>query len=110
MRFFILFSLVLSFLLIVPALCVSLDGAASSMAAGTYPRTTKLSSGSILACYTAFDGDENVLKTLLSTDSGVTWSALGEITRGVGDIDNCNVLQVKIRIHTPSKTNLIIQN
>ena len=40
---------------------------------GTYPRANKLSNGNILGVYTAFNGGENIIETVLSTDNGQSW-------------------------------------
>ena len=48
-------------------------GAPVFIGAGTYPRANKLSDGSILAAYTAFEGGNNIIRIVLSTDNGQTW-------------------------------------
>ncbi len=40
---------------------------------GTYPRGNKLSYGSILGTYTAFNGGDNIIETVLSKDDGESW-------------------------------------
>lgn len=55
---------------------------------GTYPRMTRLSDGSILAAYTQFEGKTRVLMVSRSTDEGRSFSELGEVSRGEGDVDN----------------------
>lgn len=80
-------------------LCV---GSPVIFGAGTYPRANSLTDpslpkGSIIGAYTGFSGGDNVLKTVLSTDGGKSWQALGEITRApsnANDIDNPYVLQL----------------
>lgn len=69
---------------------------------GTYPRANSLSgsslpAGSIIGAYTAFQDGNNALKIVMSTGSGATWTAVGEVTRGpsnANDIDNPYVLQL----------------
>jgi len=62
--------------------------------AGTYPRATHLADGSLLGVYSSSDGDDKVQNVVISYDNGATWSARGEITRGVGDVGNPFVLQL----------------
>ena len=50
-----------------------LVGAPVVIGAGTYPRANKLSDGSILGAYTAFEGGNNVIRIVLSTDNAQTW-------------------------------------
>jgi hypothetical protein len=50
------------------------------MGHGTYPRATRLQDGSILGTYTAFQNGQNVIVTTKSTDDGMTWSGLGEVS------------------------------
>jgi hypothetical protein len=61
---------------------------------GTYPRATRLQDGSILGVHTTFHDGANVIVATRSLDNGVTWARVGEITRGVGDIDNPFVVQL----------------
>lgn len=75
----------------------TLSGAAAVIGPGTYPRANKLSDGSILGVYTAFSGGDNVISAVKSVDNGVSWQAIGEVTRGASnanDIDNAYVLQL----------------
>ena len=63
---------------------------------GTYPRANSLSDpslpvGSIIGTYTAFDDGDNILKIVMSNDTGNSWQGIGEVTRGpsnANDIDN----------------------
>jgi hypothetical protein len=64
------------------------------MGDGTYPRATRLQDGSILGVHTSFQGGTNVIVATRSTDEGISWSPVGEVTRGVGDIDNPFVVQL----------------
>jgi hypothetical protein len=64
------------------------------MGDGTYPRATRLQDGSILGVHTSFHGGTNVIVATRSTDEGTSWSPVGEVTRGVGDIDNPFVVQL----------------
>lgn len=67
------------------------------MGAGTYPRATRLSDGSVLGVYTAFDNGYTTLKTIKSIDGGLSWLALGEIAKAASnanDLDNPYVLQL----------------
>ena len=50
-----------------------LSGAAVSVGPGTYPRANKLSDGSILAAYTAFEGGYNIIRVVISTNNGQSW-------------------------------------
>ena len=75
----------------------SMSGSPVVFGAGTYPRANSLSDGSIIGAYTAFEDGDNVITTVRSTDGGMTWAALGEVTRGpsnANDIDNPYVLQL----------------
>ena len=38
--------------------------------AGTYPRANQLSDGSIIGAYTAFNGGDNIIEVVRSTDGG----------------------------------------
>ena len=60
---------------------------------GTYPRLANIKGG-ILAAYTATDGDEKILKISRSTDGGKTFSALGTVASGTGDLDNPDLIQL----------------
>lgn len=61
---------------------------------GTYPRLARLSDGSILASFTRREDNERVLRISKSTDGGQRFVDFGEVTRGVGDIDNAYLLEV----------------
>lgn len=61
---------------------------------GTYPRSTRLSSGQLLGIYTHISGGTNTLVTCQSTDNGATWSDIGSVASGVGDIDNGYLLEL----------------
>ena len=50
-----------------------LVGAPVLIGPGTYPRANKLSDGSLLAGYTAFEGGNNIIRIAISTDNGQTW-------------------------------------
>lgn len=84
------------------AVVPKLAGSPVIFGGGTYPRANSLSgssvpAGSIIGAYTAFQNGNNVLKTVLSTDSGASWKALGEIASGASnanDIDNPYILQL----------------
>ncbi|RPD66328.1 glycoside hydrolase family 93 protein [Lentinus tigrinus ALCF2SS1-7] len=62
--------------------------------AGAYPRVTSLSDGTLLGSYTAFSGSTRILTVSQSTDGGKTFTALGEIARSTGDLDNTFLLQL----------------
>lgn len=64
------------------------------MGEGTYPRATKLQDDSILGVHTSFHNGTNIITATRSLDNGMTWSPVGEVTRGVGDIDNPFVVQL----------------
>ena len=72
----------------------TLQGNAVVFGPGTYPRATRLADGTLLGAYTVVENGENVIRTVLSRDEGASWAAQGEVTRGVGDIDNPFVLQL----------------
>ena len=62
---------------------------------GTYPRLCRLSDGSILAGFTAFEPDgTRILSIARSEDSGLTVQRHGEVTRSSGDCDNLFLLEV----------------
>lgn len=71
-----------------------LSGGAVTFGPGTYPRATRLSNGNLLGAYTTVINGTNFLRTVLSTNNGQSWSAQGEITSGVGDIDNPFLIQL----------------
>ena len=50
-------------------------GAPVIFGSGTYPRANKLSDGSIIGTYTAFNGGDNIIEIVLSTDDGQSWYA-----------------------------------
>ncbi|KAI5841391.1 Sialidase [Morchella snyderi] len=93
-----LFTLLLLPLLLFAALAhaisPSLDGAAVPMGGGTYPRATRLSDNSLLGVTTTVSSGTNIITIVRSTDNGLTWASHGEVTRGVGDIDNGFLLQL----------------
>lgn len=96
------------------AVVPNLIGAPVVIAAGTYPRANKLSDGSILGTFTAFEGGDNIIRAVLSTDNGQSWlftfqciplnpmltskrTFQGDVTRGpskANDIDNAYTLQL----------------
>ena len=51
----------------------TLDKAPVFVGAGTYPRANKLSDGSLILSYTAFENGDNIIRVVLSTDNGQTW-------------------------------------
>ncbi|KAI1654347.1 glycoside hydrolase family 93 protein [Daldinia decipiens] len=66
-------------------------------AGGTYPRLCRLSDGDLLCLTTGFQGPggrEHVLQVSRSVDGGHTFSPHGEVTRGIGDIDNGVLIEV----------------
>ncbi|KAL8698142.1 MAG: hypothetical protein Q9201_006734 [Fulgogasparrea decipioides] len=80
----------------------ALTGSPVPLGGGTYPRSTRLHDGTILAVYTAFQSGSNVLLTTASTNNGGSWSPVGEVTRGpsnANDIDNPFLIQLP----SPSK-------
>lgn len=60
---------------------------------GTYPRLANVQGG-ILSAFTYFDGSTRVLTVTKSTDGGNTFSALGTVASGTGDLDNPNLIQL----------------
>lgn len=67
--------------------------AISPAGGGTYPRLA-IVNGNILSVFTAFSGSTRTLTVTRSTDGGSTWSALGTIAQGTGDLDNPFLLQL----------------
>ncbi|KAI8956509.1 glycoside hydrolase family 93 protein [Daldinia sp. FL1419] len=66
-------------------------------AGGTYPRLCRLADGGLLCLTTGFQGPgrrEHVLQVSRSVDGGRTFSPHGEVTRGIGDIDNGFLIEV----------------
>lgn len=53
-----------------------LVGAPVLISPGTYPRINKLSDGTILAAYTAFEGGDNIIRIAISTNNGQSWYVL----------------------------------
>ena len=51
----------------------TLVGTPVAIGPGTYPRSNKLSDGSLIAAYTAFEGGNNIIRIALSTNNGKTW-------------------------------------
>jgi hypothetical protein len=83
----------------------ALSGAPAVFGAGTYPRATRLQDGSLLGGYTSTTGTNpvtNIINVVRSTDGGATWAHWGEVTRGVGDIDNPFPLQLPSGEYAPS--------
>lgn len=72
----------------------SLSGSAVVFGAGTYPRATRLADGTLLGTYTGSSKGESIIKTCKSTDDGKTWSDLGVVFQGIGDISNSYLLQL----------------
>ncbi|KAH6637337.1 Sialidase [Chaetomium tenue] len=61
----------------------------------TYPRLCRLTDGSILAGFTAFEPDgQRVLTIKRSTDDAATFEAHGEVARSSGDCDNLFLLEL----------------
>ena len=50
----------------------TLEGNPVVFGAGTYPRANRLSDGSIIGAYTAFNGGYNIIEVVRSTDGGQT--------------------------------------
>ena len=71
-----------------------LEAQLNTIGEGTYPRATRLQDGSILGVHTTFQGGANAIIATRSLDHGVTWKSIGEVTRGVGDIDNPFAVQL----------------
>lgn len=75
----------------------NMAGAPVVFGAGTYPRANKLSDGTIIGVYTAFEGGNTVVRTVLSGPDGESWAAQGEVTSAptnANDLDNPYVLQL----------------
>ncbi|KAJ7096028.1 neuraminidase, partial [Mycena crocata] len=62
--------------------------------AGTYPRLTHLTDGSVLAATTTFSGTTHILTVTRSTDGARTFSAWGTVATGTGDLDNLFLTQL----------------
>ena len=58
----------------------ALDGAAVRMAGGTYPRATRLRDGLLLGTFSETTGGTTSIRTVTSTDNGLSWSPLGLVT------------------------------
>ncbi|KAI9663523.1 MAG: hypothetical protein M1831_002532 [Alyxoria varia] len=74
-----------------------LEGPPSTMGSGTYPRATLLEDGSLLGTFSTSSGSSRAIVTVTSTDSGSTWSPLGEVIcapSASSDIDNPFLLQL----------------
>ncbi|KAK4154495.1 glycoside hydrolase [Chaetomidium leptoderma] len=61
---------------------------------GTYPRLCRLSDGSILVGFTAFENGLRILSVARSTDGARTFEPHGEVTRSSGDCDNLFLLEL----------------
>ncbi|KAH8895854.1 neuraminidase, partial [Thozetella sp. PMI_491] len=64
---------------------------------GTYPRATKLSDGSVLSCYTAFQDGNTLLKIAKSVNGGWDWTQVGTVAiapTNTRDQDNCYIHQL----------------
>lgn len=61
---------------------------------GTYPRLARLSDGGILSISSYTDGADRVLRVARSDDDGATFTAIGEVARSTGDMDNGYLLQL----------------
>ena len=72
----------------------SLNGAPVFFGGGTYPRATRLANGALLGTFTSYSSGQNIINTCLSTNGGASWTQLGVVTSGVGDIDNPYLLQL----------------
>lgn len=77
-----------------PSKIIVNDDERAIASSGTYPRLTRLQDGGILAGYTTRNGNQRILKVARSDDNGKTFSEIGEVTRGVGDVDNLFLLEV----------------
>jgi hypothetical protein len=71
-----------------------LESQLNTIGPGTYPRATRLQDGSILGVHTTFQNGANIIVATRSLDQGVSWNPVGEVTRGVGDIDNPFAVQL----------------
>ncbi|KAF8313893.1 glycoside hydrolase family 93 protein [Clavulina sp. PMI_390] len=60
---------------------------------GTYPRVATVS-GYLLSTFTVITNGVHTLTVTKSTDNGNTWSALGTIATGTGDLDNAFLVQL----------------
>ncbi|MCJ1297898.1 hypothetical protein MMC08_000686 [Hypocenomyce scalaris] len=77
--------------------CTPTLGDVMIFADGTYPRANKLSDGSLIGAYTAFDDGNNIITLLKSYDNGTTWTFQGTAAQGPSnatDIDNPYPLQL----------------
>ncbi|KAI5865308.1 glycoside hydrolase family 93 protein [Durotheca rogersii] len=62
---------------------------------GTYPRLARLDDGGILAISTLWVSEtERALKISRSNDEGRTFSPIGEVARGTGNVDNGFLIQL----------------
>ncbi len=75
----------------------NLQGSATAVSpawGGAYPRLTRLADNSLLGSVTGFSNGVNHLRVTSSTDNGATFSDIGEIAQGVGDLDNIHTVQL----------------
>ena len=61
---------------------------------GAYPRLARLADNSLLGTVTGFRNGANHLRATRSTDNGASFTDIGEISQGVGDIDNIHTVQL----------------
>ncbi|KAI0116220.1 glycoside hydrolase family 93 protein [Hypoxylon sp. NC0597] len=90
---------------------VDLNETALNPLAGTYPRLARLTDNSLLCVTTGFQGPggrEHVLQVTRSVDGGNTFVPHGEITRGVGDVDNGFLLEVPPSPGAPKNKSVVL--
>ncbi|KAL9107678.1 MAG: hypothetical protein Q9227_007485 [Pyrenula ochraceoflavens] len=75
----------------------TLSGGPSIMGSGTYPRANKLNDGSLIGTFTSFESGQTVITIVRSTNSGGSWTKIGEASRAdtaTHDTDNPYILQL----------------
>jgi len=73
---------------------LTVGGAVTFAAKGTYPRATRLSDGSLLGAVSYVDGANQVISAVISRNNGTSWVTQGEVTRAPGDISNQYIQQL----------------
>ena len=96
---FVVFSLLLFQRQIATAVPVApyLNGSATRMSTGTYPRASLMKDGSLIGSATTFANGNNILSVYHSTDRGSSWNEISYVTSANSasyDVDNTVVIQL----------------
>ena len=73
---------------------LTVGGAVTFAAKGTYPRATRLSDGSLLGAVSYVDGTNQVISAVISRNNGTSWATQGEVTRAPSDLSNQYIQQL----------------